>query len=86
MSSPNRAAIRPGSGKLRTGKGSVVEVVEFMVGGASSIVLSGDFVRVPVGVPYAYRNAGDSDARLLCRTASPQTVRRAASILGSYAA
>ena len=52
-------------------------VVEFMVGGMASIVFPGDFVRVPGGVPYAYRNAGDATACILVRTVSPRVVRRA---------
>src|SRR5882757_8344759 len=44
--------------------------VEFMVGGASAVVFAGDFVRVPAGAHHAYRNAGDTAARILCRTVS----------------
>jgi mannose-6-phosphate isomerase-like protein (cupin superfamily) len=55
-------------------------VVEFMVGGMAGIVLSGDFVRVPAGVPYAYRNAGDATARILARSVSTAGTRRALSL------
>ena len=60
--------------------------VEFMIGGASGIVFAGDFVRVPAGMVYAYRNAGESEARLLCRTVSPIAMRRAVQIGASFAA
>ena len=43
-------------------------VVEVMVGGAAGFVMAGDFVRVPPGASYAYRNAGDEAARLVSRT------------------
>ncbi len=52
-------------------------IVEFMIGGATAMVLAGDFVRVPPGVVHAYRNAGDSAAHLLVRRTSPQPTRRA---------
>lgn len=45
--------------------------LEFMVGGPSSFVAEGGFVRVPVAVPFAYRNAGYRTARLLVRTERP---------------
>ena len=61
-------------------------MVEFMVGGAAGIVMAGDFVRVPPGVCYAYRNFGDEAARILVRTSSPQTVRRALRIGFEFAA
>jgi mannose-6-phosphate isomerase-like protein (cupin superfamily) len=61
-------------------------MVEFMVGGASGIVLAGDFVRVPAGVVYAYRNVGDSLAHLLVRHINPATARIAARISRHYAA
>lgn len=60
--------------------------IEFMIGGASGIVFAGDFVRVPAGMVYAYRNAGESDARLLCRTVSPVAMRRAVQVGASFAA
>ncbi len=46
--------------------------LEFMVGGASGVITAPDFVRVPPGVSYAYRNAGAATARLLVRTVHPQ--------------
>jgi mannose-6-phosphate isomerase-like protein (cupin superfamily) len=53
--------------------------LEFMVGGAAGFVTAPHFVRVPPGVPYAYRNVGDHTARLLVRAApqgpSPRLVR-----------
>lgn len=61
-------------------------MIEFMVGGASGIVLAGDFVRVPAGVSYAYRNAGDSLAHLLVRQVNPAAVRIAARVTGHFAA
>src|SRR4051812_6148298 len=60
-------------------------VVEFMIGGMGGIVLAGDFVRVPQGVPYAYRNAGDTTARILVRTTSPAAVRRATELSAEHA-
>ena len=45
---------------------------EFMVGGAAGIVSAGSFVRIPAGIPFAYRNAGDEPAHLLTRTQSPR--------------
>ena len=47
-------------------------IFEFMVGGATGIVSAGNFVRIPAGIAYAYRNAGDEPAHLLTRTQSPQ--------------
>jgi mannose-6-phosphate isomerase-like protein (cupin superfamily) len=61
-------------------------LVEFMVGGAAGIVMAGDFVRVPAGVPYAYRNAGDTTARVLARTTSPHIVQHALKVTVESAA
>jgi mannose-6-phosphate isomerase-like protein (cupin superfamily) len=61
-------------------------MVEFMIGGAAGYVLPGDFVRVPAGVPYAYRNAGETTARVLVRTVSPQIVRCALRVTAGFAA
>jgi mannose-6-phosphate isomerase-like protein (cupin superfamily) len=61
-------------------------MIEFMVGGAAGIVLPGDFVRVPAGVVYAYRNAGDSLAHILVRQVNPATARIAARVTGNFAA
>lgn len=46
--------------------------LEFMVGGASTFISGPDCVRVPPGVPYAYRNVGDRTARLLVRVVKPE--------------
>lgn len=61
-------------------------ILEFMIGGGAGMVMTGDFVRVPAGVPYAYRNAGDGTARLLMRSVNPATTRRAAQISIHFAA
>ncbi len=61
-------------------------LVEFMVGGAAGIVMPGHFVRVPAGVPYAYRNAGETTARLLVRTVSPQIALQALKVTVEFAA
>jgi len=61
-------------------------IVEFMIGGAAGIVFAGDFVRVPPGVPYAYRNAGGAMARILVRSVNPAPARQAAQIAGPVAA
>ena len=61
-------------------------LVEFMVGGAAGIVMAGDFVRVPAGVPYAYRNAGETTAMVLARTVSPEIARRALRVTAEFAA
>lgn len=45
--------------------------LEFMVGGAAAYVSGPDFLRIPAGVPFAYRNAGSETARLLVRTQRP---------------
>lgn len=55
-------------------------IVEFMIGGAAGIVFSGDFVRVPAGVPYAYRNVGEVTARILVRSVNPAPTRQATQI------
>jgi mannose-6-phosphate isomerase-like protein (cupin superfamily) len=61
-------------------------LVEFMVGGGAGMVMPGNFVRVPAGVPYAYRNAGDTTAMVLVRTVSPQIARRALKVTAEFAA
>ena len=61
-------------------------IVEFMIGGSAGIVFCGDFVRVPAGVPYAYRNAGDTTARLLVRSVNPIPTRQATQIIATFAA
>ena len=45
--------------------------LEFVIGGASGFVTAGGFVRIPVDVPYAYRNAGDETARLISHAVPP---------------
>jgi mannose-6-phosphate isomerase-like protein (cupin superfamily) len=47
--------------------------LEFMVGGPSGFAGAGAFVRVPKGVPFAYRNCGNGVARLLVRVQSPNS-------------
>lgn len=61
-------------------------LIEFMIGGAASFVATGGFVRVPAGVPYAYRNAGDTTARVLARSVSPPAARRALRVTAEFAA
>ncbi|MEQ1771597.1 MAG: cupin domain-containing protein [Devosia sp.] len=45
--------------------------LEVMVGGPAGFAVEGDFIRVPKGVPFAYRNCGNDVARLLIRVQSP---------------
>ena len=61
-------------------------VIEFMIGGAAATVMAGDFVRVPAGVHYAYRNAGDTTARILVRSVNPRKTQRATQINVTFAA
>jgi mannose-6-phosphate isomerase-like protein (cupin superfamily) len=61
-------------------------ILEFMIGGGAGMVLGGDFVRIPAGVPYAYRNAGDATARILMKSVSPQAARRASLVHATFAA
>lgn len=49
--------------------------LEVMINGAAGYVTAGSFVRIPAKAWFAYRNAGDEPARLLCRTAPPLPVR-----------
>jgi quercetin dioxygenase-like cupin family protein len=60
--------------------------VEFMVGGATGVVLAGDFVRVPPGLAHACRNIGDGPATILVRTTSPDAHKRAMRLSLSFAA
>ena len=46
--------------------------LEFMVGGAATSMTAPNMVRVPPGVPYAYRNIGEHPARLLVRAHKPE--------------
>jgi mannose-6-phosphate isomerase-like protein (cupin superfamily) len=50
-------------------------IVEVMINGLAGFVGAGSFVRVPAGTHFAYRNAGDDVAHVLCRT-SPAPVLR----------
>lgn len=50
-------------------------IVEVMINGAAAIVGAGGFVRVPPHATFAYRNAGDGAAHLLCRTAPAARAR-----------
>lgn len=50
-------------------------LLEVMVNGMAGFVAAGAFVRVPAGMHFAYRNAGDDPARVLCRTAPAPAVR-----------
>jgi mannose-6-phosphate isomerase-like protein (cupin superfamily) len=61
-------------------------VVEFMIGGAGAMVMAGDFVRVPAGVHFGYRNAGDTTARLLVRSVNPRKSQRATHVNATFAA
>ena len=60
--------------------------LEFMVGGAATLLAAPNFVRVPPGVPYAYRNAGDHTARLLVRVARPEPTYKVVRACIEYAA
>lgn len=60
--------------------------LEFMVGGASAVIAAPDFARVPPGVPYAYRNIGDTTARLLVRTKRPEPTFKIVRACIEYAA
>lgn len=61
-------------------------LVEFMVGGCAATLMAGDFVRVPPGAVYAYRNAGDGPATVLIRTTSPEAQKRAMRVRLEFAA
>lgn len=45
--------------------------LEFMIGGAVGHVTTGGFVRVPPGLPFAYRNIGADAAQILSRCVTP---------------
>ena len=49
--------------------------LEVMINGAAGYIAAGSFVRIPAKTWFAYRNAGDEPARLLCRTAPASAVR-----------
>lgn len=61
-------------------------VFEIMIGGAAGYVFAGDFVRVPPGVAYACRNAGETIGVLLVRTVSPGVPQRALRLVTGAAA
>jgi mannose-6-phosphate isomerase-like protein (cupin superfamily) len=60
--------------------------LEFMVGGAATYLTSPSIVRVPPGVPYAYRNVGEHTARLLVRASKPAPTYRMIRAYVEYAA
>ena len=51
-------------------------IIEMMVNGATAMVGAGSLVKVPPHATFAYRNAGDGVARLLCRTAPSGPLRQ----------
>jgi mannose-6-phosphate isomerase-like protein (cupin superfamily) len=61
-------------------------MLEFMVGGAATQVVAPYMMRVPAGVPYAYRNAGDHIARLLVRAVKPEPICKTIRVVVEYAA
>jgi mannose-6-phosphate isomerase-like protein (cupin superfamily) len=63
-----------------------IGTVEFMIGGATAIAFAGDFVRVPPGIIYAWRNAGDTPAHILMRSVSPAPLQRAMRVRVDFAA
>ena len=46
--------------------------LEVMVNGVAAAIPEGQFLRVAAGLHFAYRNAGDTSARLLLRTVGPR--------------
>lgn len=60
--------------------------LEFMIGGAATYLTAPNFVRVPAGVPYAYRNVGDHTARLLVRALKPEPTYKMIRAFVEYAA
>jgi mannose-6-phosphate isomerase-like protein (cupin superfamily) len=61
-------------------------MLEFMVGGAATHIVAPYVLRVPPGVPYAYRNVGDDTARLLVRANKPETTYKMVRAYIEYAA
>ena len=59
-------------------------ILEFMVGGAVGHAQAGDFVRIPPGVAFAYRNLGNRPAHILSRCVPP--IQTACSVTISIAA
>jgi mannose-6-phosphate isomerase-like protein (cupin superfamily) len=60
--------------------------LEFMIGGAAAYISAPNLVRVPPGVPYAYRNAGEHTARLLVRAGRPAPTYKMMRACVEYAA
>jgi mannose-6-phosphate isomerase-like protein (cupin superfamily) len=60
--------------------------LEFMIGGAATYVTAPYVVRVPPGVPYAYRNVGEHTARLLVRAHKPELTYKMIRACIEYAA
>ena len=60
--------------------------LEFMVGGAATYITAPNVVRVPPGVPYAYRNVGEHTARLLVRAQRPEPTYKMIRAYIEYAA
>ena len=60
--------------------------LEFMVGGAATFVTAPNIVRVPPGVPYAYRNVGDHTALVLVRANRPEATYKMIRAYVEYAA
>jgi mannose-6-phosphate isomerase-like protein (cupin superfamily) len=60
--------------------------LEFMVGGAATYLTAPNLIRVPAGVPYAYRNVGDDTARLLVRAQKPEPTYKMIRAFVEYAA
>jgi mannose-6-phosphate isomerase-like protein (cupin superfamily) len=54
--------------------------LEVMVNGMAGPVTAGHFIRIPAGSWYAYRNDGDAEALVLCRTAPAQSAREGCTI------
>ncbi|MEO6394736.1 MAG: cupin domain-containing protein [Devosia sp.] len=63
-----------------------VGTLEFMIGGPAGFVGAGGFIRVPRGVPFAYRNAGRDTARLLVRAELPASTRKSVRVVIEIAA
>lgn len=61
-------------------------MLEFMVGGAAAHLTAPSMIRVPPGVPYAYRNVGDHTARLLVRANRPEPTYKMIRAYVEYAA
>jgi mannose-6-phosphate isomerase-like protein (cupin superfamily) len=51
-------------------------IIEVMINGLAGFIGAGSFVRIPANTHFAYRNAGDDVAQVLCRTAPTPTIRQ----------